>query len=148
MDGRCANSAPFRILNKNYAHASIYFYQERGRARALRAQLFSFENLPKIVAGSQRVTSCERTLRGSKGIQPSLVSSIHFFKLAMFLKTFIVANCQSLIREVFTTSRVYVKPDVGRLSEHACIMFLFSSAKDSDVVKVSRHKRRHVTENM
>ena len=31
----------------------------------------------------------------------------------MFLKKFIVANCQSLIREVFTTSRVYVKPDVG-----------------------------------
>ena len=31
----------------------------------------------------------------------------------MFLKKFIVANCQSLIREVFTTSRVYGKPDVG-----------------------------------
>ena len=31
----------------------------------------------------------------------------------MFLKKFIVANCQSLIREVFTMSRVYVKPDVG-----------------------------------
>ena len=81
VDGRCAKSAPFWILNKNYAHASIYFYQEHGRARALRAQLFSAENLSKIVAGSQRVTSCERTLRGSKGIQPSLVSSIHFFKL-------------------------------------------------------------------
>jgi len=39
------------------------------------------KNLSKIVAGSQRVTSRERTLRGSKGIQPSLVTSIHFSKL-------------------------------------------------------------------
>ena len=59
------------ILNRIYAHACIHFYQERGRARALLAQLFLTENLSKIVAGSQRVTSCERTLRGSKEIDPS-----------------------------------------------------------------------------
>ena len=48
VDGRCAKSAPFWILNKNYAHASIYFYQERGRARALRAPLFLAKTFPRM----------------------------------------------------------------------------------------------------
>ena len=78
-------------------------------------QLFSAENLFKIVAGSQRVTSCERTVLCVENNATIIGKFNSFFSNfnPMFLKKVIVANCQSLIREVFTTSRVYGKPDVG-----------------------------------
>ena len=78
----------------------------------VRTQLFSAEKLTKIVAGSQKVTSCvDVRLCGDFGL---FGKCNHFFKLhAMFLKKFITTNCQSLTRKVFTTPRAYGKPNVG-----------------------------------
>ena len=47
VDGRCAKSAPFWILNKSYAHASIYFYQERGLCARNYFQLKTFPRLSR-----------------------------------------------------------------------------------------------------
>ena len=78
-------------------------------------------------AGERRLCAC-KPFQDCRGLSTSYLVRTDFAwiernttiigKFNSFFQTLmrcflIVANCQSLIREVFTTSRVYVKPDVG-----------------------------------